>query len=294
MDLVRDFIDCNRDMFVTLSDDELKKLHQILHEMLEDLIHFCNEKGIVYFISGGTALGAVRGGTFIPWDDDIDIAMPYDGFDILRREYEAYYKGRYIVEAPNSKRKGSFAFMKIKRKGTCLRELMEQGPEYGVFIDVFPIVYASDSSIIRFFAAQYSFIWQGISYAILFSKQYSIMKQGIKNCGISKRIAIKLSVFLGRLLGIIPQEKWLDIFDRTMRKNKGKYLVIPTGLHGYKKECFDYDVYFPARQIIFDGLVVMAPNKIEKILETFYGDYMKPPKDKSHHFFLETNLENNY
>lgn len=295
MDLVRDFIDCNRDLFITLSDDDLSNLHKVQLMMIKDFISFCNDRGVTFFLGGGTSLGAVRHHGFIPWDDDVDMVTDYKGFSILKNEYEEYYHGKYAVEAPNSKRIGSFAFMKIKLKGTVLRELMEEGPEYGVFIDVFPIVNAPDSKLLRSILAPFSFIFQGISYSILFSKQYdAVMKRHIGNCSFKDRILFKISALGGKILGIIPQRTWINWFDRIMNMKPGakELVVIPTGLHMYKKECFHKDVYFPPRRGTFEGLDIYLPNKIEVILERFYGDYMTPPPDvdKIHHFFLDFKL----
>lgn len=54
---------------------DIKRLHRHLLDILSDVIRVCAELEIDYFIMGGTALGAVRHGGFIPWDDDLDIGM---------------------------------------------------------------------------------------------------------------------------------------------------------------------------------------------------------------------------
>ena len=49
-------------------------------ETMKYIDKLCREHGIVYYIMGGTALGAVRHGGFIPWDDDLDIFMTPDQY----------------------------------------------------------------------------------------------------------------------------------------------------------------------------------------------------------------------
>ena len=293
MDLVRDYIDANVNEFQVLSNEDYIKLHEIHLEMIRDFISFCNSRGIVYFLGGGTSLGAVRNQGFIPWDDDVDMVVTKEGFRILSEEYERAFPGKYTVEAPNSKNVGSFAFMKIKKKGTKLRELMEEGPEYGIFMDVFPIEFAPMSKVLRAIYAKTYFLFQGVAYTILFSEQYrKVMKRGLVNCSAKTRLMIRLGAFAGRIIGIIPQKWWINHFDKMVEKKASDLCVIPTGLHGYKKECFPYEVYFPPKKGMFEGMEVNLPNKIEDILTVFYVDYMSPPKDadKVHHFFFEIDL----
>ena len=63
----------NVDGAVRLSGDLLKRYQQYLLEIAEDIISVCEEENITYHLTGGSALGAVRQGGFIPWDDDMDI-----------------------------------------------------------------------------------------------------------------------------------------------------------------------------------------------------------------------------
>lgn len=52
----------------------------VFYEMLKEIDKACNERGLKYFLSYGTLLGAIRHKGFIPWDDDMDIMMPYQDF----------------------------------------------------------------------------------------------------------------------------------------------------------------------------------------------------------------------
>ena len=63
----------------------LEKLHKAELSMLKDFARLCEENGIEYFAISGTAIGAVRHHGFIPWDDDIDVAL-------LRKDYERFVK----------------------------------------------------------------------------------------------------------------------------------------------------------------------------------------------------------
>ena len=64
---------------------ELVDLHKVLLLMLDDLIEICKRNNLHFILIGGSAIGALRDKGFIPWDDDIDIAMP-------RRDFEKLYK----------------------------------------------------------------------------------------------------------------------------------------------------------------------------------------------------------
>ena len=59
-----------------LSAEELKHLQAALFDMMIELDTFFKDQNITYSLAGGSALGVVRHGGFIPWDDDVDLLMP--------------------------------------------------------------------------------------------------------------------------------------------------------------------------------------------------------------------------
>ena len=78
----------------------LARLQALLHEMLADFDALCHKHGLHYFAGGGTAIGALRHGGMIPWDDDIDL-------NFLRADYERFlevaekeYGDKYMLPRP--------------------------------------------------------------------------------------------------------------------------------------------------------------------------------------------------
>ena len=123
-------------MMKIITENELKQLEL---DILKDVALFCEKNGMRYYLCGGTLLGAVRHGGFIPWDDDIDIIMPrpdYMKFLKLYNNRKSIYRCNSIFNRPDWY--SSFAEVEdtrtIKRyKGFSQKEI------HGVSIDVFPM-----------------------------------------------------------------------------------------------------------------------------------------------------------
>lgn len=110
-------------------------------ELLRQFLAVCGQEGLTYYLVCGSALGAVKYGGFIPWDDDIDVALPradYERFCRLAPERlpEWCFLQNYKTE-PLYYRLGS----KLRDSRTTYIEAMSERLDihHGVFIDVFPL-----------------------------------------------------------------------------------------------------------------------------------------------------------
>ena len=83
-----------------LSPEEIHKVQQVVYGITIDITELCSELNIPYMLTGGTALGAVRHGGFIPWDDDVDMGVERKYIERLLDAIEQRMPDRYFVEAP--------------------------------------------------------------------------------------------------------------------------------------------------------------------------------------------------
>lgn len=135
-----------------ISEQDLKRLHSIQVKMLEAFADICKNNNLRYFLLGGSALGAIRHGGIIPWDDDIDIGMPRKDYNkflkIANKEFPSYYEVRNFKTHP----KGHiYPYSKIEDNRTSLKVRWLSHLDYtgGVFMDLFPLDGIPENNKIR-------------------------------------------------------------------------------------------------------------------------------------------------
>lgn len=252
---------------IELTKDDLKKLQAIELEMMIELDRICKKNNITYTIIGGTLIGAVRNGGFIPWDDDVDIAM-------LRTEYEKFRQAcktdldssRFYFQDHRNTKGYRWGYGKIRRKKTVfLRENQEHMPyEQGVFLDVFPHDGVPDLYVLRVLHNFYCFLIRKLLWS-------EVGKRSDKNI-------FKRSLF--GLLSHIPL-RWIYhnyhqlIYNSNKKETRRvRALMFPTfgKEYGYRREWFD-----AGEDIEFEGYMFQCMKGAKEYLSFSYGDYMQLP-----------------
>ena len=117
----------------------LSPLQNKLLEMFAWLSDFLDKNGLRYYAINGTFLGAVRHKGFIPWDDDIDIALPRCDYQKLI-ELLSFQKGKYVIEYPDGRTIDyPYNIAKVYDTSTTMIESLLMEVVRGVYIDVFPL-----------------------------------------------------------------------------------------------------------------------------------------------------------
>lgn len=283
------------DLLYELTDTEKTLLKKCLLEMYIDLNNVCEKYGLELILTGGSALGAVRHKGFIPWDDDLDLAMERKDYNKLLDIFELELGDKYILNAPNYKSTPKTRFAKVFKKGTSMVEIGDVGSDLpaNIFLDIFPIENAPDNKIAQKIKGL-------LSNGLMFIGSQVSMYQS-KNDMIKKFMTLnkmgKYSYFIKSIVGFIfsflSQKSWFNILDKFISSSKGRrYCNIPTGRKHYFGELMERTDYFPPSNGEFEGITVKLPNNVDKALTNLYGNYMQiPPKHKrERHFIVEFSL----
>ncbi len=120
----------------------LKDIQQVSLEILKDVHEFCEKNHIHYTLCGGTLLGAVRHNGFIPWDDDVDIAMPRPDYDRFIRLYNSSNGYKLYSAEIDDNVDVYLAFSRVcdvQRTLIDTKQIPWSNQETGVWIDIFPL-----------------------------------------------------------------------------------------------------------------------------------------------------------
>lgn len=272
-----------------INDEQQKYLHRILTTMISDIQAVCDKNGISLMAAYGTALGAYRHKGFIPWDDDADVCVIRKDWEKLRDNFDSYFKGKYILEAPQyGKNDTQMTWGKIYIPDTKFVEIFNEGTPYnkGIFLDVFVMDFLSDNLIVRridlYIAKFLRSAINSITYYRYPGNSLTQFMTSTKNM----KFYFRMRQLLGLMMSFKTHREWCDIYDKFVSRHKkqariGDYQVAIMS---------ENEWLLPVKKIKFEDIQINVPNNIEKYLERIYGKtYMELPpiENREQHFCIE-------
>lgn len=251
-----------------------KDIQMISLDILKDVHSFCVNNNIKYTLQGGTLLGAIRHKGFIPWDDDIDIAMPRQDYERFINTYKSE-KGYQVFsrELPASED----VFISYAR--ICEMDLtVVDDSAYkwnlrktGVWIDLFPLDGVEDNIVKRKKSCQkIHFIWK---MCLLRRYKYS-------NFSNIKVFSLKLWMYLKKLFSFIIPDSIFDFHIANCRMilyGATSYYSNLAFMHYKNREWHKVKVLNDVEMVDFCNYKFYVMKGYHEALKEKYGDYMKLP-----------------
>lgn len=255
--------------------EQLEAVQNIQLGILKDFDKICKKLDIDYFVYGGTLIGAVKFNGFVPWDDDIDIAMLREDYDKLVDFCANNSLDMYYLQNPYSDKKSPFPYLKFRLKDT---KYIEYGfhrlkMQQGIYLDIYPIDKLPCNSSKRNDDFKSFQFWVRI-----FSRRQCFFVTDRNE----KRVIFKAVKFLyALLLHIIPRSCIVKRIDYISKKGNALSDNFVYGNYYHKSPVNIFENIKPLQKVPFEDFEVNIPNDWEGFLTKRYGDYKQlPPPEK--------------
>jgi lipopolysaccharide cholinephosphotransferase len=266
-----------------MTTEELKSLQNKILEIVNYFDDFCQKNDIVYYLMGGSALGAMRHSGFIPWDDDFDVFMDTVNYKkFLNVVNDKLDKDRFYFQLEDSEEWPMY-FSKIRMHGTTFIEedVKDRDMHHGIYIDIMCLNNSSEIKIVRYM--QYR------SARILNTR--ALVEKGYISNTKFKTVALTISKYI--INGFIKNS--LLGFVRSFNKKNCNLVGHFFGRAPFLKTSFPKDFLGKPRYVKFEDMMLPVPSNVEGYLEVRYGErYMDIPSEKvkalypSHAYIVDT------
>jgi lipopolysaccharide cholinephosphotransferase len=250
---------------------ELKKLQNAQLFIANEIQRICIKNNIPCFLTAGTLLGAVRHSGFIPWDDDFDIGM-------MREDYEVFLKvfptecdnKKFFLQTWDTDKGYGLALAKVKLNDTFFSEPVTRHTNIhkGIFVDIFPFDMAANTLL---GAKIHAGVFNMFSKLFLYKQKY--VPRGNSNRKFLLSQLVRCFAFF------TPNSLLKKSIIKTatfFNKRNDRRVVCLYGDYRYK-ESVDREDFVYLIDMEFEKCFFKVPSNYKEYLTNVYGNYMQLP-----------------
>ena len=252
-----------------MDNNLLRKLQKTEIEILEVFDKFCRVNRIKYSLYSGTALGAIRHKGFIPWDDDVDVCMDREDYELFLDIWdERGIEGYYLQSTRDFD--STINHSKLRKNNTVLasKAEMDLPGHHGIWIDIFPIDKVPLSRIKRKKVLIVALI------GMVYTRRYPIKTKG------------KILEIISKIMLAIPKR-----FQKIIKDNCDKEITRYSDLQedytlmGFScpedlKVVYPSDMMDEIQDVLFNGKTFKICKDYHSMLSALYGNYMQLPPEE--------------
>lgn len=252
------------------AENQVKEVQNKILDVMKYIDKICRENGITYFIMGGTALGAVRHGGFIPWDDDLDIFMTPDQYRRFKTIFEENKSDLFVIQEWRTSKK-YLEYAKVRMNGTTfIEEVFKDRKDIhqGIYVDIM---------ILHKVPKNY-FVQKLVYFESKFVTLYALSKRNWRPKTKGQAVVLKM-------LKILPCKLMTEVAYHRIYKYDGMkngfmycYWITPAK---FRNGLFDASFFSEPVDILFEDTMLLGSKKIKEYLNYRYGDYLKLPSEKA-------------
>jgi len=274
-------------------NSNIRNLQLVELEILKEIVAICDANSVKYYMIGGTFLGAIRHKGFIPWDDDIDIAMPRDDYEkflnIANSKLPEHIKVENFITNP----KYQYYITRVQNINTKVIEKRIGNAQKWTHasVDIFPIDGTPNNKCLRKWH-----YFKVLTHRMLMSLCYKDSIDRERKRSLKERLLLKImeSLPIGKIFDANKEKHKIDKLLKKQKIENSNF--IGTIMGAYRtREIVPRNYFGDGAFYEFEELKFRGPSMYNDYLNHMYGDYMKIPPieaQKNHYEIVELNGEN--
>ncbi len=266
---------------------ELKDIWAVELDLLRVFLQYCERHGLRCWVEGGTLLGAVRHKGFIPWDDDVDLAMPREDYDRMCRIGNEGLEEPYFLQTAYSDTDYHRGHAQFRRSDTAAIRPSDcyQPFNQGIFIDIFPLDAAPDDRAL---------VHEHRKRCL---KILKLLKAKNTHCITSGRLTLIFRKLKARWM--VKKMGWTTIYEKAEEEMRALARMPHTKVGELtslgEDKLWDKSIFEETVMLPFENLMVPAPKGWDAFLRVSFGDdYMTPIQAPSMHGEVVFDTERSY